>query len=297
MRRTLVILIVLAAALLVNASVIDGETRLAEPRDGGRLVGDINVRVEGRGPAVVLVHGFGSSIRWWSRVAGPLARNHRVIRVDLLGHGGSAAPDSGYAMDEQARAVAHVLRRLGVRRVSAVGHSMGGNVVTSLAEQFPQLVERVALIDSAPSTREPYASDLGPVAKLYLTPIVGQLLHRFRTDGAVRDGVDRAFARDVDYPERFLDDVKRLTYTAFRRSRAEGDEYREARSLPARLRRVRKPLLVIWGDEDRIAPVDGLRLYRRVRGARAVRIPAAGHTPMYERPRETLRALGPFLRR
>ena len=297
MRKTAAVLILLAAALLINASLVDGETRDAQPRDGGRLIGEVNVRVDGRGTPVVLVHGFGSSIAWWNRVAPALARRHRVIRVDLLGHGGSAAPDTGYGMEEQARAVARVLRRLGVRRAAAVGHSMGGNVVTSLAEQFPRMVERVAIIDSAPSTREPYASDLGPLANLYLTPIVGQLLHRFRTDGALRDGVGRAFASDFDYPERFLEDVRRLPYTAFRSSRDGADEFRDERPLHRRLAALRKPLLVIWGERDEIAPVVALRLYRRVRGARVKSIPDAGHTPMYERPRDTIRALRPFLRR
>lgn len=297
MRKAAVVLILLAAAVLVNASLVDRETRDAEPRDGGRLVGDVNVRVDGRGTPVVLVHGFGSSIAWWNRIAPALARRHRVIRVDLIGHGGSAAPDTGYAMEQQARAVARVLRRLGVRRAAVVGHSMGGNVVTSLAEQFPRLVERVAIIDSAPSTREPYASDLGPLAQLYLAPIAGQLLHRIRTDGAVRNGVDRAFAPGFAYPDRFLDDIRRLPYTAFRRSRDKGDEYRDEEPLHRRLGALRKPVLVIWGERDAIAPPVALDLYRRVRGARVEAIPDAGHTPMYERPRATIRALRPFLRR
>ena len=289
--------LLLAAALIVNASVVDNETREGSARAGGRLIGDLNVRVQGRGPALVLVHGFSASIGWWDRLAPALAKTHRVIRVDLLGHGGSAAPDSGYSMPQQARAVARVLRRLRVRRVTAIGHSMGGNVVTSLAEQYPRLVERVAIVDSAPSTEERYASDLGPMAKAYLTPLVGQLLHRVRNDSAIRNGLDRGFAPGYDYPDRFLDDVRRLPYPVFKRSRDKGDEFRDERTLPERLRRLRKPLLVIWGDRDRIAPPAGLDAYRRVPGARTVTIPGSGHTPIWERPRRTLLAVRRFLRR
>ena len=295
MRKALVVSVVVLAALLVNASLVDSDTRLPERRDGGRLVGEVNVRVDGSGPAVLLVHGFSASMAWWNKIAPSLARDHRVIRVDLLGHGGSAAPDSGYSMEEQARTIARTLRRLGVRRVAAVGHSMGGSVVTSLAEQFPRLVSRIAIIDSSPSGGR-YGSDLGPLAKLYTTPIVGQLIHRFRTDGAVRSGVERAFGPGFEYPERFVEDVKRLPYAAFKRSRDKSDDYRDERGLHLRLRRLRKPVLAIWGDQDKIAPLAGLDLYRRVRGARRVTIPDAGHSPMYEQPRETLRALRPFLR-
>ena len=299
MRRTIVILAFLVAVLLINASAVDNDTRPSEPRDGGRVVGEINVRDEGSGPAVVLVHGFGASLSWWNRIAPGLARTHRVIRLDLIGHGGSAAPDSGYAMEQQARAVARTLRALGVRRLAAaVGHSMGGNVVTSLAEQYPRLVRRVVIIDSAPSTDERFASDLGPLADLYTTPIVGQVISRFRPDSAVRDGVQRAFASSFQerIPDRFVEDVKRLPWPAFKRSREKADEYRDERSLDRRLRRLRKPLLAIWGPQDRIAPVAGLEEFGNVRGAELVEVDGAGHTPMVERPRATLRALRAFLR-
>ena len=54
-------------------------------------------------PAVVLLHGFACSIRWWDRMVAALARDHRVIRFDLLGHGGSEKPKDGYSMENQAR--------------------------------------------------------------------------------------------------------------------------------------------------------------------------------------------------
>ena len=90
----------------------------------------------------MLLHGFACSIGWWDEMTPALARDHHVIRFDLLGHGGSEKPKEGYWMESQARLVAAALDRLGVRRAAVVGHSMGGGVATALAEQRPALVDR-----------------------------------------------------------------------------------------------------------------------------------------------------------
>jgi pimeloyl-ACP methyl ester carboxylesterase len=88
----------------------------------------------------VLLHGFDASLRWWQPSVSALARSHRVVRIDLLGHGGSAKPRDGYSMSEQARLVDGVMRILGVRRAIVAGHSMGAAVAIALAESDPPLV-------------------------------------------------------------------------------------------------------------------------------------------------------------
>jgi pimeloyl-ACP methyl ester carboxylesterase len=84
-----------------------------------------------------------------------------VVRIDLLGHARSAKPDSGYSMAEQARRVGAVLDQLGVRHAIVVGHSTGGYVTTSLAEQRRDLVSAIALISAGP--RLDAFTDNGPV--------------------------------------------------------------------------------------------------------------------------------------
>ena len=133
--------------LAVNTVVTDRDTEAAHA-DAGRIVdlpgGDLQVREDGPrdAPAVVMLHGFACSIGWWDQMTPALARDHRVVRFDLLGHGGSEKPKEGYGMESQARLVAAALDRLGVRRADVVGHSMGGSVATALAEQRPALVDR-----------------------------------------------------------------------------------------------------------------------------------------------------------
>src|SRR5271167_2647189 len=134
----LIVTLVLVAALLlgINAIVVGGETKLARA-DIGRIVDlphgdDLQVREDGPrdAPAIVLLHGFASSLHWWDAITPALASRYHVIRFDLLGNGGSAKPSGGYSMEHEAQLVAEALNQLGVRRALLVGHSMGGLVAT-----------------------------------------------------------------------------------------------------------------------------------------------------------------------
>jgi pimeloyl-ACP methyl ester carboxylesterase len=96
-----------------------------------------------------LRNGFAAAIDWWDDVAPELAnRDHRVIRIDLIGHGGTAAPNSGYAIERRAALVAAILDKLGVDRSTVIGHSLGGEVATALAEFQPPRIERLIFVDS-----------------------------------------------------------------------------------------------------------------------------------------------------
>src|SRR5262249_19259519 len=119
-------------------------------------------------PAVLLIHGTAGSTAWWDPVVPRLADAYRVIRVDLLGHGRSASPTDGYDIPTQARRVGAALDRLGAGRVAVIGHSTGGTVATALAEQRPDAVAALALIDTGPSS-DAYLSQ-GLLPRLLLSP-------------------------------------------------------------------------------------------------------------------------------
>lgn len=128
-----------------------------DPGADGRLVrladGDLHVVEDGRpdAPGVLLIHGSAGSTAWWHPVVPALAGACRVIRVDLLGHGGSSPADGGYDIPAHARRVGAALDRLGAGRVTVIGHSMGCLVATALAEQRSDQVGALALIDMGPS--------------------------------------------------------------------------------------------------------------------------------------------------
>src|SRR3954467_10406514 len=108
----------------------------------------VDYRVAGQGPAVVLIHGMVNSSRHWEQVALRLADRYTVIAPDLIGHGDSATPRGDYSLGAHAAVIRDVLAAIGVERSTIVGHSLGGGVAMQYFWQFPQHVERLALVSS-----------------------------------------------------------------------------------------------------------------------------------------------------
>jgi pimeloyl-ACP methyl ester carboxylesterase len=282
----------IAVLIAVNALAIDGETKSAEVTvPDARILslpgGDIQVVERGprTGSPIVLVHCYTCSINWWAGMIPILAREHRVVAMDLLGHGGSEKPSSGYSIENQADLVAQTLGRLGVRDAEVVGHSLGGPVSIALAEQSPQLVDRLVIIDSIPDTSY---GDVGFIGELPYRPLLGQTLWRIKPDFSIADGLEVAFAPGFPVPDGFVEDVKRLTYNAYLDSHESFDDYTGKDPLPGRAARTGRPVLAIMGAEEQIAddPRAALDAYRAA-GAETELIPDAGHSPNVEKPAET----------
>jgi pimeloyl-ACP methyl ester carboxylesterase len=288
----------LIALLLVNTLVVDGKTESAAATvPGGRILdlpnGEMQV-VEGGprdGDPIVLIHCFSCAIDWWDGVQPRLQADHRVIAVDLLGHGGSEKPGSGYTPANQAKLVAQALTKLKVRNAEVVGHSLGGAVAVALAEQDPQLVDRVAIVDMPPDNSY---GDLGFIAGLAFQPVLGEALWTIKPDFSVSDGLGVAFAPGFDVPDAFVEDVKRLTYTAYDDSPTGTEDFIGSRSLDQRMRATGKPLLVLMGAEEQIVndPQRALDQYANgAPGAETALIAGAGHSPNVEKPAVTARLI------
>lgn len=295
---------VLVVAIAANAVVVDGETESAHITvPGGRLLdlpgGEMQIAEGGPRQAqpIVLIHGFSCAIDWWDRLRPALEAGHRVIAVDLLGHGGSGKPADDYTPTHQAEVVAQALRALHVRDAVIVGHSLGGMVASALAQQDPDLVERVAMIDTPPD--DTYG-DLGLLAKLAFTPVVGEALWTIKPDASVRDGLEVAFAPGYDVPDAFVEDVNRMTYPAYDESPERADDFRGETSIDTRMRGTGKPLMVLMGAEEQIIddPQRALTQYRRGDpGAETHLILGAGHSPHVEKPAETAQLVLAFAKK
>jgi pimeloyl-ACP methyl ester carboxylesterase len=295
-------LVLLVAVLVLNALVTSSDTAEAEVNvPGGRLLelpsGDLQVVDRGprNGSPIVLIHGFTCAIDWWDGTLPLLARRHRVVAVDLLGHGGSEKPDAGYSMENQSLLVAQAMRRLGVREATIVGHSLGAVVGTALVERSPRLVERLVIVDQAPDS-DGYGADLPFTAALTFTPLIGQATWQLSPDFAIEDGLSVGFAPGYDVPDEFVEDFRRLTYTSYDDS-AEGEsDYTNAAPLDERLRGASFPLLAIFGAEEQIYdPEASLAAYAAI-GAQTETVAGAGHSPNVERPKLTAALVSRFAR-
>lgn len=306
------LLVALAVLLAVNTVVVDNETKHAEATaDGGRILelpgGDVQVTVEGGSaslpretfdPPIVLLHCYSCSLHWFDELAPILARDHQVVRIDLLGHGGSEKPSSGYKIDEQAALVAGALDELGVQGAVVVGHSMGFSVAVALAEQASQLVDRVVNIGEGPTEG---SCSLPFIAKLAYTPVLGEALWRVTPSFAIEDGYASAFAPGYETeagfpnPDQTIDDYRAMTYTSFRAAHDGNADFVAELALDDRLRRIAVPLLSIFGTEDQLCdPESAQAAYDAVPGAWIAEIEGAGHSPNVEKPRETAALIEEF---
>ncbi len=304
------VVVVLAVLLAINTVVVDNQTKDAEVTvDGGEILklpgGDVQVAVtDPRGPAaqasapIVLLHCYGCSLHWWDRITPLLAKRHQVVRIDLLGHGGSQKPKSGYSMEEQAALVAAALGELDVEGAVVVGHSMGFDVATALAQRSSQLVDRLVNIDDGPTND---TCELPFLAKLSYAPVLGEALRRVTPHFAVEDSYADAFAPGYDIdsgfpnPDKVIDDYEAMTYTSFKESHDESSDFSEEAPLDQRIRQAAVPLLSIFGEEDQICdPEESQAAYQAIPGARVATIKDAGHSPNVEQPQDTAALIEEF---
>jgi pimeloyl-ACP methyl ester carboxylesterase len=298
---TLGVLAALVLLLLLNAVTVSNETEDARVNvEGGQLVetsyGALQVVDEGNsgGTAIVLVHGYTGSVHWWEKLAPLLAEQHRVIRVDLLGHGGSEKPGAGYAIENQASALAEALASLGVQGATVVGHSLGGTVAVGLAERSPEVVARVAIVDQAPD--DSFDETDSTTQDLAYVPVIGQAVSRLTEwvpASLVRDEFGPAFAPDFNIasgfenPDQVVDDLRGMTYTAFVDTADAESDYSGEVALDQRMAAINLPLLVIFGAEDEFYEAQASIVpYEQVEGVQVSLVEGAGHSPNVEKPEE-----------
>ena len=104
---------------------------------------------DGKGTAVVLLHGFLENKTMWDKYVSALSKNHRIITIDLLGHGETECFGYVHTMEDQADMIFAVLISLRIRKIVLVGHSMGGYVALAFAELYPDYVKGLFLLNTS----------------------------------------------------------------------------------------------------------------------------------------------------
>ena len=256
----------------------------------------LEVVVQGTGPALMLVHGFGGAKEDFSDQIDDLARDYRVIAPDLRGHGESDGPEieAQYSLDRFAADLGVVADHLELASLGLLGHSMGGMIVRRFVLAAPQRVTALVLMDTSP----------GPVPGM---------------DGDMIDlGVQIANEQGMDELKRVMDAFAVLGTPAYERTLRDRPGYREfgdakwamlsaamyrkmmveIRDQPDQLGllgSVTCPALVMVGVQD--APFVGVSeaMAATIPGARLVVIPDAGHSPQFENGPAWLETLTGFL--
>src|SRR4051812_31404639 len=245
-------------------------------------------RIAGSGPPVVLIHGMINSSRHWEAVARRLARSHTVIAPDLIGHGDSATPRGDYSLGAHAASIRDLLAAIGVDRASIVGHSLGGGVAMQFFWQFPQRVERLALVSSGGLGHE-VSPLLRTVALPGMSGVLGVVAHR-----RVLDALDRAAPRLGSrgvYVRAVARALRPLEQPGAREAfvqtlRAVIDVRGQRVSATDRLYLLSQmPTLIVWGERDNTIPLaHGRAAHEAVPHSRFATLPRAAHFPHLEDP-------------
>lgn len=233
----------------------------------------------GSGPPVVLVHGFASSLNAWDPVIPALAKEHRVLALDLKGFGWTDRPEGDYSPAAQAKLVLALLDQRGIAHAAFVGHSWGSSVVLAAALAAPERIERIALYDAFV-----YEEQLPLFFTMSRASGVGEALFGMFYDERPDERLTLAFYDPNVVTEPFAEHVDEMVSRPGTKAAAlaavRGLRYTD---VEPRYRGIEKPTLLLWGREDVVTPVAiGERLVRDLPHARLVVYPRCGHFPMIE---------------
>ena len=256
------------------------------------LHGDrIAYRDAGDGPALLLIHGMAGSSATWRAIIPQLAKKYRVIAPDLLGHGMSAKPRGDYSLGAFAVFLRDLLDELGVHRATVIGQSLGGGIAMQFAYQHRDYCERLALIGSGglgpdlspmlrilsapgaelvlPMVAPQSVLNLGNKLGSWLTsagiqaPRAGQMWQAYcsLSDSAGRQAFLRTLRSVVDHRGQAVSALNKLHLTAG------------------------LPIVLIWGDRDRIIPVShAYAAHDVLTGSRLEVLEGISHFPHVEAP-------------
>jgi pimeloyl-ACP methyl ester carboxylesterase len=232
---------------------------------------ELYYEVHGDGPPLVLLHGaMGTIDSCFARLLPALGAQHRLIAVELQGHGHTADVDRPLSYRDMADDVAALLRSLATGPIDAVGYSMGGSVGLELAMRHPDLVKRVVYAGGATYRRDGLHPEMLQDMSDAAEALEGSLWHQ-------------AYLRVAPRP----DDWPRLVNKVMELDRFEGWTAEQIQAIT-------QPVLVIVGDSDIVRPEHAVELFRLLGGgvvgdivdlpaSRLAMLPGTSHVGMLER--------------
>jgi pimeloyl-ACP methyl ester carboxylesterase len=248
-------------------------------------------------PVLLMVHGWAGSAADWERLLSFLPSGLRAIAVDLPGCGLSDKPDAAYDMSCFLDALRSFCEALGVSRMTLAGHSMGGQIAVHFTSRFPDMVEKLILIDPYGLKGEEGArlllARLGPVVNLAFLLNSRFFIERAMRANVLHDPPPDLVRAAVEATAASV--LGRASARAIARitKRIIDREYVEA-LLPG----VSQETLLIWGGEDRLLSPRWADSYLSLLRRATLRLVAgAGHMPMFEAPEEVAALIADFIER
>jgi len=259
-----------------------------------RLVDGVRLRLRDDGPrdapALILLHGFCSSLETWEPWAKALSRHYRVIHFDLPGFGLTGPDPTGdYSDKRETKILADLMDRLGVARATLIGNSMGGRIASVFSAERPERVAGLVLVSpqgldsSEPTKQDPSESSLARALQYFAPP-----------PGLMRMGLNAAYGRPEALSQTNVARYRDLLLAPGVR-RAILDRLEQPFSR-LKLQGVQAPTLLMWGERDNVIPIRyALAYLHDLPHAEFAPLPGLGHVPFEEDPEASLAPLLRFL--
>ena len=218
---------------------------------------ELEYEVRGSGEPLLLLHGFGNCIEGtWGPLIPELAKSHRVIAVNLRGHGASTNPSNHYTHAQSAEDVRGLLDQLKIEKARAIGFSSGGMTLLHLATRHPERVSKMVVVGATSHFGEQARAIMSAVATEGLPPPVQAMFEQCATRG---DAQVRELVRQFGA---FKDSRDDMNFTA------------------SDLAKIKAATLIVHGDRDEFFPVAiPVDMYRAIPGSQLWIVPGGSHEP------------------
>lgn len=257
----------------------------------------LHVRISGPedGPALLLIHGFGAHLQTWEGWRDRLDDTHRVIALDLPGHGLTGPDPSGdYTNDRTLTVIKALTDRLGLEQVIVAGNSLGGLMAWRFAAAYPQQTAGLILVapggvlfeDMTPDEPQEVPAAFRLIDRVLPRSLVDEMIGGLYGDRARVDAATIDRYHDLwRYPGNRKALIARMgQFTLFEPEPV--------------LRTIRAPTLILWGDRDTLLlPEQAAVFDTAIEDSTLVMMPGAGHMPMEELPEESAAHARAFLDR
>lgn len=280
----LALLSALAGGFAPRCAAAEGAAAITE-HDATVFGYKLHYRQAGEGPVVILLHGLGGDGSRWTATMNELAGDFRVIALDQIGFGASDKPLVNYNHGLLTEFLVEFMKSIGVSKASILGHSMGGFVGMYAAVHYPEVVDRLILLDGGGLANAPRSAHL---VQIQNGTTLAETREYFQLMFYDKSRVTEQMVRD-NYVRRL-----QASYTISRMQEARAKNLSVISEEQAR--GIRAPTLIIWGQQDKLldASIAG-ELNRVIPNSRVELIDQCGHIPQAEQPERFNQLVRDFL--
>jgi len=255
----------------------------------------------GKGQAVLLLHGFGGNKYLWIRFARYLTGDYHVVIPDIAGFGESSQmPQETYDAETQVKRTDRFMQELKLEKFHVAGNSMGGLLAARYGATYPEKVMTLSLLAPA-GVDSPKPSAMALLLQKGTNPLLAgssdeyeRLLNLcFVKQPFIPSQFKKLLVADAIAHRKFDEKI----WNDMKLHRASDGSFSPESLLDSFLPKIQAPVLIVWGDADRILDVGGAAvLEKKLKNCRTVVMKETGHMPMLEKPKEAASLYVGFLK-